>query len=82
MIIVDVEVEATGSVYDFKLDENVPIVKIIDEMCELIARKEKCKTSKNPINLIFCKKSTGQVLSHSSTLSKSGIVSGDRLMLI
>lgn len=82
MIVVDVDVEAMGKVYDFKLDETVPIVKLIDEMCELIARKEKCDTVKNPVDLVFCKQSTGQVLPHKSTLKECGIVSGDKLMLI
>ncbi len=82
MIIVDVDVEATGQIYDFKLDENVLIIKLIDEMCELISRKEKCETVRNPRNLVLCKRSTGQVLAHDYTLSMCGIVSGDRLMLL
>ena len=82
MIIVDVDVEAMGHTYDFKLDDNVPIFKLIDEMCELISRKEKCAQVINPMNLVFCKRSTGQVLPHDHTLAMCGIVSGDKLMLI
>lgn len=82
MIVVDVNVEAMGKVYDFKLDENVSVAKLIDEMVELIARKEKCKTALNTEGLIFCKQSTGQILPHRATPADCGVVSGDTLMLI
>lgn len=82
MIIVDVDVEAMGQTYDFKLNENVPVIKLIDEMCELISRKEKCAPVENPMKLVFCKRMTGQILPHDKTLQECGIVSGDKLMLI
>ena len=82
MIVVDIDVESMGQTYDFKLDENTLIIKLIDEMCELISRKEKCAGVKNPGELILCKKRTGQIFPHNYTLSMCGIVSGDKLILV
>ncbi len=82
MIIVDVEIEALDKVYDFKLDDEVPISKIIDDICEMLSQKEKCAASVNSENLILFARKTGSILSQNMTLRNCNVVSGDKLMLI
>ncbi len=40
MILVEIHVPAMNRAYDFQLDENADIGSVIDELAELIARKE------------------------------------------
>lgn len=82
MIVVDMEIEAMDRTYDFKLDESVPISKIIDDICELVAQKEKCASAKQPEKLVLCNKSTGQILPQDMSLKACGVISGEKLMLI
>ena len=82
MIIVDISVEAFDKTYDFKLDDNVSVSKIIEDICEMLARKEKCAPAQKSGDLILCEASSGRILPQGMTLAECGIVSGDRLMLI
>ncbi len=82
MIIVDISVEAFDKTYDFKLDDNVSVSKIIEDICEMLARKEKCAPVKKSGDLILCETANGSILPPGMTLTECGIVSGDRLMLI
>lgn len=82
MIIVDIIVESLDKTFDFKLDENVIISKIIEDICEVLSQREKCKPAESTEMLILCKYSSGYILPHNMTLRDCGIVSGDKLMLV
>ncbi|MBQ4528380.1 MAG: hypothetical protein II998_09940 [Clostridia bacterium] len=82
MIIVDIAVEALDKTYDFKLDEEVTISKLIDDICEMLSQKEKCPSASDTEKLILCKASTGEILPHNLDLRSCKVVSGDSLMLI
>lgn len=82
MIIVDIAVEAFDKIYDFKLDDSVAVSKIIEDICEMLAQKEKCEPVQDINNLILCKSGSGKILPHGMTLKACGVVSGDKLLLI
>ena len=82
MIIVDIIVESLDNTFDFKLDDDVVISKIIEDICEVLSQKEKCKPAIHTETLILCKYSSGYILPQNMTLRDCGIVSGDKLMLV
>lgn len=82
MILVDIEVAADGKQYDFKLDENVYIGELIDEIGAMIVsnldkdREEKIK------DMLLCDQIYKRILPMDCTLKQCGIGSGWRLVLI
>lgn len=82
MIIVDVYVPALDKEYNFSFDQNAEVGIIIEEVSEMIARKEQTKLSGNIEELILCDKSSQTILTRKQTLGENGIQTGSRLILI
>lgn len=82
MILVDIYVPAVGNLYDFQLDENEKICTIIEEIGELIGQKEHCQVVGDIENLMLCSKENRMILSKNSTLTESGIRTGNSLILV
>lgn len=82
MILVDVWIPAADDHYDFMLNENVIIEKIILEISEMIAKKmrsEKVGHFEN-FNLYFMDQN--RMLKKEKTLYMCGVMDGSRLMLV
>ncbi len=76
MILTEIEVPATGSRYDARLDENAPVAQILEELgALLIPGKEKQ-------DLWLCSYDFERVLPFGRTLWQTGIEDGARLLLV
>lgn len=82
MIMVDVQVPALDTVYDFSVSEEVQISVLIEEISEMICQREKMQMPDELKGLNLCDVKKGQILPNSSTLKECGVVTGSRLILV
>ena len=82
MILVDVIVPSVEKNYDFNLDENAKIEMVLEEIAGMICQKEQCTIIGDKNQLLLCKFEGQVVLDKQMSLAQSGIINGDRLLLI
>jgi uncharacterized ubiquitin-like protein YukD len=82
MLMVEVYVPSLDKTYDFKLNEDVPVYVVIDEISAVICQKEQCLVSGEKDKFMLFKKDKSQILSTNLTLYENEIKTGDLLMLI
>lgn len=82
MIMVDVYVPVLDKEYDFCLNPDVKISTVIEEISEMIARKEHSQIVGNAGELILCDREEGRILDSVKTLGGCRIQTGSRLMLV
>lgn len=82
MIMVDVYVPVYDKEYDFCLNPDVEINMVIEEISEMITRREQSQIEGNAGELILCDREEGRILDGSKTLGECQIRTGSRLMLV
>lgn len=82
MILVDVYIPAVDANYDFMLDENVPVVQVMEEISEMISKKVKEKKPKQITDFVLYSMDTGTLLDYSLSLHVNGIHDGSRLIFV
>jgi hypothetical protein len=82
MILVDVYIPAVDESFDFALDENTLIEKVILEIIEMIAKKMKGSTERCAEDFFLYSIDKKEKLEKLSTLYASGVIDGSRLMLV
>lgn len=81
MIFTEVYVPALDKKYDFKLNEDVAVSVIIEEITSLICQKEHCELNGYISELLLFRDSDSKVLSLSTTLYENDIKTGNKLIL-
>lgn len=82
MVLVDIYVPSVDRTYDFQLNEKSNIQIIIEEITEMVERKEHSKIMGEPKELMLCRYKGEQVLDKNSTLEDLGVLSGEKLILV
>lgn len=82
MVLVDVYIPAVDETYDFMLDENTEIEKIIMEIYEMIAKKMQSSKKEHIEEFLLYNMDVKQVLEKHKTLYTSNVKDGLRLMLV
>lgn len=82
MILVDVYIPSVDETYDFMLDENVEVNKVILEICEIIAKKVQNGVVEHMERFLLYYMTSGKLLDKRRTLASSGVKDGSRLMLL
>lgn len=82
MILVDVYVPSVNSTYDFQLDEEVRIGLLIEEIGEMVCRREHCQLDGKMEKLLLCSMDNREIIPKQTTLLKYGVKTGARLMLL
>ncbi len=82
MIIAEVFVPSLDKSYEFKLNEDIAVWVVIDEISSVICQKEQCEIKGNKDSLMLFKPEVNQVLSMGLSLYENDIKTGDRLILI
>lgn len=82
LILVDIDVPATGRTYDFRLDENTYIADIIDEIGGMLTTNVEEEAFETVKEMILCDYEYQRVLPLDATLKQCGIGSGYRLVLL
>lgn len=81
MIIVNVFIPLMDKEYEFKLNEDIPVCWIIEEITSLICQKEQYVLSNDSQQFMLYKTECYRTLSVSLSLYENDIKSGDRLIL-
>lgn len=82
MIVVEIIVPSVGGSYEFKLNEDVAVSLIIDEMCSVICEREQYAMYANMVDMMLFNADTGVQLAKSLSLYENNINNGSRLMLV
>ena len=82
MILTEVYFAEMNKSYDFRLEEEVPVGQLIEDMVSRIAQVERIPLSKSPGFFILCRKRDRRIFNHAASLAGQGVCSGDELMLI
>lgn len=82
MILVDVYLPSIDDSYDFMLDENVAVEKVIAEISEMVSKKVKSPMLENTGDFMMCSMDKDKILDGNRTLHENGIRDGNRLMLV
>ncbi len=82
MILVDIYVPSMDETYDFQLDENAEIEKIILEVVGIISKKTKRKYQTGSGKFMLYATDREEELLNMETLASCGIHDGDRLLLV
>ena len=81
MILVDIQVPILDKIYDFELDEDASADIVLEEILELIARKEGTGRDDTGKMYLYVPGQEG-ILTGNETLKQQGIGDGARLILI
>ena len=82
MVLVDVYIPSVDEIFDFMLDENIEVEKIILEIFEIITKKMQIGSDQDIDNFMLYHMDLGRALEKGRTLASSGVKNGSRLMLI
>lgn len=82
LILVDIEVPVNGRKYDFRLDENVYIADLIDEIGAMMIPASEGNEAEKIRDMLLCDYEHRRILPLDSTLKQCGIGSGDRLVFL
>ena len=81
MILVDIEVPATDSVYDFELDEEIPVKALIEEIVKILMQKEKY-IGRAEEKLYLYAYFGECLLCDEKSLKQQGVKTGEKLFLL
>ena len=82
MIIVEVFVPAIDNIYEFRLNEDVAVNVVIEEIISVICQKEQCPLKGERADFLLVLGGKQQVLSSNLSLYENGVQSGDRLIML
>ena len=81
MIIINVEIPIMGKVYDFQIDENVPLYEAQEEIAEMICRRQQCRLNGQEHRLILWDKKRNLMLRREGTALENGLETGSELLM-
>ena len=81
MIIVEIKVPALDKIYDFQLEEDIPLGEVRKEIAEIICRKEQISLEGNEEELLMWN-ANGQKLLLENTAYENGLKTGDCILLV
>ncbi|MDE6917372.1 MAG: hypothetical protein K2P39_11315, partial [Lachnospiraceae bacterium] len=73
MVLVDVYVPSVNCTYDFQLDEEVRIGLLIEEIGEMVCRREHCKLDGAMEKLLLCSMDNREIIPRNTTLTEYGV---------
>lgn len=82
MILVEVYVPAVDERFDFELDENAEISRIVHDLCEILGKKMKNPVPDHTDAFMLCSLDQNTALPGQSTLHQCRIGDGSRLLLV
>ena len=82
MILVDIYVPSIDMTYNFMLDEQVPVEAIVEELVEMVERKEQTTFVGNRSKVQLIDRATRRSLPKENTLLECSIATGSTLLLI
>ncbi|MGN0377372.1 MAG: EsaB/YukD family protein [Suilimivivens sp.] len=81
MIFLDVQVPLINKIYDFELDEEMPVSELVQKVTGIIAEKEEMEYEPQTKMYLYAM-GNETILNESYSLKQQGIRGGERLVLI
>ena len=82
MIIVESYVPSIDRTYDFKLNEDVVLSIVIEEITSVICQREKCRITGEKNDFLLLRAESNSILSKSLSLYENDVKTGDKLILV
>ncbi|HCI60430.1 glutamyl-tRNA amidotransferase [uncultured Ruminococcus sp.] len=82
MIIVEIYVPSIDRTYDFKLNEDVVLSIVIEEITSVICQREKCSITGEKNDFLLLRAESNSILSKSLSLYENDVKTGDKLILV
>lgn len=82
MILTDIYIPAVDGNYDFMLDENVPVVQVMEEISEMISKKVKEKKPDQISDFVLYSRDSDTILDQNLSLFANGVHDGSRLIFV
>lgn len=82
MIMVEIYFGELNRSYDFRVEENVAVAQLVEDIVGKIAQLERIPVGKDPGVFVLCSKRDKRIFDRDTTLAQNGIRSGDRIMLV
>lgn len=82
MILTDIYIPAVDGNYDFMLDENVPVVQVMEEISEMISKKVKEKRPGQISDFVLYSRDSDTILDQNLSLFANGVHDGSRLIFV
>lgn len=82
MIMVEIYFAELNRTYDFRVEENVAVAQLVEDVVGKIAQLERIPVEKDPGVFILCSKRDRRIFDRDTTLAQNRICSGDQIMLI
>ncbi len=82
MILLDIYIPSLGMTYDFRIDENVRIINVLQEISEMLTNKYKSTLNKPAEEFMLCSITDGRVLNSNKTLAENKITNGCKLLMV
>ena len=82
MIVVEIKVPALDKIYDFQMDENIPLCEIRKEIAEMICRKEQYTMQGEEKDLLMWDALRESRLQMEKTAYENGLKTGNRILLV
>lgn len=81
MIVIRVNVPVLDRSYDVKIDENMPVYQIQEQMTDLICMDQQCSLPENSMEFLLWNDDTGRPAVRELSAWENGIVSGTKMHL-
>ena len=82
MIMVDIYFPSVNETYSLRLDENVKINALIQEISEMMCKKYRSAMETGNDRYMLCSLQHNRVLPDYTTLSENGIMNGEKLIMV
>lgn len=82
MIMVDIYFPTVDEVYNLRVDENIKILYLIQEISEMMGKKYKSAQAVEADKFMLCTVDEKRILENDKTLAMYDIKNGGRLMMV
>lgn len=82
MIYTEVFFAETNRSYDFKLETDVPVHSLVEDMVSMITQWDHLTLRRDPGLFLLCRQKDEMVLDPAVSLTENGVRSGDSLLLV
>lgn len=82
MITVEIEIPMMGKLYDFRIDEEVPLYEVKTEVTEMICQKEQCAVQGDVERFLMWNAQNHTQLMQDQNAQENGLKTGSRILLV
>lgn len=82
VIMLEISIPAIDKEYDFKIDEDASVKLIIEEIAEMVCRREQNNLIGDESEFLLCNINTNTIFDKNKSLRDYGIGNGEKLIMV